>query len=54
MVFSADNAATNISGKDRGGQNNVFFFTLKSLTNYQNIIGVGCVVHIFNNSVQCS
>lgn len=50
MAFSADNAATNFGGKDRGGQNNVFF-TLKSLTNNQNIIGVGCVAHIFNNSV---
>lgn len=37
-------------GKDRGGQNNVFF-NLKTLTNNQNIIGVGCIAHIFNNSV---
>lgn len=50
VAFSADNAATNFGSKDRGGQNNVFF-TLKSLTNNQNIIGVGCVAHIFNNSV---
>lgn len=50
VAFSADNAATNFGSKDRGGQNNVFF-ALKSLTNNQNIIGVGCVAHIFNNSV---
>lgn len=53
VAYSADNAATNFGGKDRGGQNNVFCL-LKSLTNNENIVGVGCVAHIFNNSVHRS
>lgn len=50
IAFSADNTATNFGGKDRGGQSNVYYM-LKSLTNNQNIVGIGCVAHIFNNSV---
>ncbi|XP_045783692.1 uncharacterized protein LOC123879843 [Maniola jurtina] len=50
IAFSADNTNTNFGGRERSGTNSVYS-RLKSATQNDDMVGVGCIAHIFSNSV---
>lgn len=51
ISLCADNTNANFGGSQRNGQNNVFR-RLENSLNHRKLIGVGCVAHILNNSIQ--